>query len=71
MSIIYYLSVISKDGRQMLVNSQTGNEKELAKYLTEGWVLQQKQEFTSLAQARETKRLLSEGCDWINGRMIQ
>jgi len=66
----YYLNVLSKNGVQRLCNSQTGNEKELNRLLTDGWVLQHKKEFTNLDLARRTRILLENDMQPEIGRMV-
>ena len=68
--MIYYINVLSKNGVQRLCNSQTGNEKELNRLLTDGWIVQHKQEFTNLELARRTRVLIENDMQPHIGRMV-
>lgn len=68
--MIYYINVLSKNGVQRLCNSQTGNEKELNRLLTDGWIVQHKKEFTNLELARRTRILIENDMQPHIGRMV-
>lgn len=64
----YYLHILSKDGNQKTCTSDSDNDKQLKRLMTEGWIVQDVKEFTDLKTAFRTKQLIENTID-TNGRM--
>jgi hypothetical protein len=64
----FYLHILSKDGHQQIVTSDTERDRKLKQLQTEGWIIQDTKEFTDIKLAHKTKELLEQSFDF-NGRM--
>ena len=64
----YYLHILNKDGNQKTCTSDSDNDKQLKRLMTEGWIVQDVKEFTDLKTAFRTKQLIENTID-TNGRM--
>lgn len=69
MKKIFFLHILSKNGRQTICTSDSENNKKLQKLQTEGWLLQGTKEYTDIKLAYTQKRILEQTLD-INGREV-
>ena len=64
----FYLHILSRDGNQRTCTSDSENDKQLKRLMTEGWIIQDTKEFTDIRTAHRTKQLIEQSLDQ-GGRM--